>query len=389
MPSIGFDVACGMLYGEQHACSFLSTTRGTKSKEQRSVTDYHWRKAGVTGRVSLMRYVVGGRYASPSSRASDGDGERLTPPVAREGDSARHVFGRGAPTVMSANDVSLEGLDSASVVAMLNRAQIAERTRDFAAQIRAAVLDVYLEFRRKYYQESDPSLEVPPPQSNAVQRNERAVIAHEMLRALQLLPREIQAIVLIRDLLDQLQWETDIHTLTENERSTLHNIAHVFLHGVDGGVQPWYVDWLLQSAQNLQHATDERYYLAFPWQGLLYRRPEELRAFAAAVRSGDVAGIEHEIERMANGLVEVLRDPMNTQSKLAFSGPDGERRHLLFRLKTSAGLALGAYLAVEQINSLLHPRKQTSISSALPPLPESLMEHLKLAPEGTAVQPGS
>ncbi|MGZ3672782.1 MAG: hypothetical protein ACXVCO_00580 [Ktedonobacterales bacterium] len=290
---------------------------------------------------------------------------------------------------MSANDMSPGGIDGTADVAMPNRAQLADQTRDFAARIRAAVLDVYLEFRRTYYHESDPSPEVQPPHSNEVQRNERAVIAHEMLRALQLLPREIQAIVLIRDLLDQLQWETDIHTLTENERSTLHNIAHIFLHGVDGGVQPWYVDWLLQSARNLQYATDERYYLAFPWQGLLYRKPAELEAFEAAVRGGEVAGIEHEIERMANGLMEVLRDPMNTQPKLAFSGPDSERRHLLFRLKTSAGLALGAYLAVEQINSLLHPRKQTSISSALPPLPEALLQHLKLAPEGTAVQPGS
>lgn len=285
--------------------------------------------------------------------------------------------------------MSFESPDSASVVAMPNRAQLADQTRDFAAQVRASVLDVYLEFRRTYYHESDPSLEAPPPKSNEVQRNERAVIAHEMLRALQLLPREIQAIVLIRDLLDQLQWETDIHTLTENERTTLHNIAHVFLHGVNGGVQPWYVEWLLQSAHNLQYATDERYYLAFPWQGLLYRKPEELAAFDAAVRGGDVAGVEHEIQRLATGLIEVLRDPMNTQPKLAFSGPDGERRHLLFRLKTSAGLALGAYLAVEQINSLLHPRKQTSISSALPPLPDSLLQHLKLLPEGTAVQPGS
>lgn len=285
--------------------------------------------------------------------------------------------------------MSPEGFDSASTVAMPNRDQLADQTRDFAAEIRAAVLDVYLEFRRTYYHESNPSLEEPPPYSNEVQRNERAVIAHEMLRALQLLPREIQAIVLIRDLLDQLQWETDIHTLTENERSTLHNLAHIFLHGVDGGLQPWYVEWLLQAAHNLQYATDERYYLAFPWQGLLYRKPHELEAFAAAVRDGDVAGIEQEIQRLANGLIEVLRDPMNTQPKLAFSGPDGERRLLLFRLKTSAGLALGAYLAVEQINSLLHPRKQTTISSALPPLPESLLQHLGLAPEGTAVQPGS
>src|SRR5207302_4209553 len=123
------------------------------------------------------------------------------------------------------------GFDGTSDVAMPNRAQLAGQTRDFAARIRAAVLDVYLEFRRTYYHESDPSVEVQPPHSNEVKRNERAVIAHEMLRALQLLPREIQAIVLIRDLLDQLQWETDIHTLTENERSTLHNIAHIFLHG--------------------------------------------------------------------------------------------------------------------------------------------------------------
>jgi len=44
-----------------------------------------------------------------------------------------------------------------------NPAQLTEQSRDFAAEIYAALSDEYLAFRRHYYHESNPSLETAPP----------------------------------------------------------------------------------------------------------------------------------------------------------------------------------------------------------------------------------
>lgn len=267
-------------------------------------------------------------------------------------------------------------------VAVVTSAQtITEHTRDFAATLYQAVLTAYLAYRRTYYHEANPDLETAPPPNEKPQQTEGAVIAHQMLRALQLLPREIQSIVLIRELLDQLQWEVDIHTLTDYERTGLNNLTRVFLHAIEGGIQPWYVEWLLQSMHNLQHATDPKYYLAFPWHGLFYRSPAELQKFDQAVQKGDLVTIMQEFKQVADSLIAVLHQPLELQPKLAFSGADGERRRTMFRLKTSAGLALGAYLAVEQVQSFLHPRQPNQqLTSVLGPLPQPLLEHLHLIP---------
>jgi hypothetical protein len=147
------------------------------------------------------------------------------------------------------------------------------------------------------------------------------------------------------------------------------------LHGIKGGVQPWYVEWLLASAHNLsQVTTHQEYYMEYPWDGLLYKAPAELAAFDAAVRSGNIPAIRDEIEHLGANLIQVLRDPIRTQPELAFTGPDGERRRLFFNLQTGAALALGALLVAEEVRALLRPRRGAAgkPQSALAELPQPL-----------------
>lgn len=255
-----------------------------------------------------------------------------------------------------------------------NGAQLAERTREVAAHLFAEVSQEYLSFRRHYYHESSPSIETAPPASDEKMQTETARLAQ---RTLQFMPREVHAIPLVRELLDHLQWVHDIHTITERERTTLNNVSLVLLHGVDGGIQAWLVDWMVEAEHRLQAATDRRYYLAFPWQGLLYRPPDQLAAFDAAVGSGDVEGIVREVERLVSGVIAVLRDPLGTQPELVFSGPDGERNKTLFHLKTSAALALGAYLAADQLHNLVQPHQpQPELRSVIQPLPSAIVAHV-------------
>jgi hypothetical protein len=253
-------------------------------------------------------------------------------------------------------------------------ARLAEQTRDFAARLGAAVAEPYLAFRRVYYHEAAPSLATVPPRSDAVQRTETAALAQ---RALRVFPRETRAIPVLREMLDHLQWVVDIHSLTEHERSAIHNTAMTLLHGLQGGIQAWYVEWLLFAAQRLQTATDPRYYLAYPWQALLYRAPDELKRFAADVRAGDIAGIERETQRMADSVIAVLRDPLEAQHRLVFAGPDGEHRKSLYDLKTTAALALGAYLAVDTVRGMLHEaRPATPVLSVIRGLPPEIAAHI-------------
>jgi hypothetical protein len=246
---------------------------------------------------------------------------------------------------MSQNNVPQQG----QPVRLPDPQRLVEQTRDAAARLYTAVAQQYLTFRRDYFHEPEPTLATPPPQSDAVQQTESGKIAD---RALRLMPHAVRDLPLIRELMDHLQWEVDIHTLTSRERISLHNIVLVFLYGTDGGIQPWFVEWLNQQMHSIQSVTHSKYYLAYPWHGLLYRTPDELRAFDTAVSQENILEIEREMERYAGQLITVLRDPLHTQPKLAFSGPHAEERRILFNLKTSAAVALGAYLAVEAVRDL-------------------------------------
>lgn len=229
---------------------------------------------------------------------------------------------------------------------------LAEQTRTWAGQAFPVVARAYLDFRRTYCHEANPTLDTAPPHTSETQRTEAGAIAE---RTLSLVPKSFRNLPLLKDIFGHLQWEVDIHSLTDQERTELHNMAMTYLHGINGGIQPWYVRWVLRVMQALQGIDHPDYYLAFPWQAILYRTPKELAGYAAAVQAGDVTGIEREMARIGDALVEALHAPLEVQPRLCFSGPDGERRRMIFTLKTSAALALGAYLVYDFARDLIEP----------------------------------
>lgn len=275
------------------------------------------------------------------------------------------------PTAQS--DAQTTAMTTASTTAVTRPLTLAEATRSAARQIDDAVAQAYLDFRRTYYHDANPTLDSIPAHNEEVLRTESGTIAEQTLR---FVPRMIRELPLLRDMINHLQWEVDIHSLTEQERIELHNMTMVFLHGIDGGVQPWYVDWVLRVMQALHYVEHPDYYLAFPWQGLLYRSPEELAAFEQAVTNNDVNAIIAEMQRIGNGLVEALHDPLGVQPKLCFSGPNGERNRVVFTLKTSAALALGAYLAYDLARDLLRPDHRQTPVSVIQGFPEALAGHV-------------
>ena len=254
-----------------------------------------------------------------------------------------------------------------------NPTELVEQTRVFADSVFKAVASQYLEFRRDFYHEAQPDLATLPQAHAEVRKAELAMLAESTLR---LVPQAIKSIPLIGGFLEHLQAVADMHSISEDERTALHNLAIGFLHGIRGGIQPWYVEWLLASAHNLSRIRNLDYYLEYPFDGLLYRDPASLSAFDTAVRTGDVAGIRREIEHLAARLIETLRDPVRTQPLLAFSGPDGAHRRFIFNLKTAAGLALVAYLITAEVRLLVHPRQAAVPRSALAPLPTQLSDRV-------------
>lgn len=249
-------------------------------------------------------------------------------------------------------------------------AGLAQATRDRAAELYAAVTRAYLEFRREFYHEDTPDLSRPPSPRAEIRQGELAGVCHSVLH---LVPQAVHSIPLVGGFLEHLEQVADVHSISEQERSELHNMAMLFLHGVRGGVQWWYVEWLLTSAHNLAQIDGTDYYLDHPWDALLYHSPPELRRLDAAVQTGDPTALEGEIERFANRLIKALHDPIGKHSELAFTGPHADRQRQIFQLKTAAALALGAYLIVEQVQQMLHPRRASeSAHRRLAPMPEEM-----------------
>jgi hypothetical protein len=244
---------------------------------------------------------------------------------------------------------------------------LAEQTQGWAAPIFDQVASHYLAFRRVYYHELDPRLSTAPNPHAEIRQADIARLADSSLRVL---PPALRAVPLLGDLLEHLQQVANIHSISERERTALHNLTLVFLHGVRDGIQPWLVEWLLDCTHNLSGVTDPAYFMTFPWDALLYRDPSALAALEGAVRAGDTPAIQREVEQVASALIRVLDDPIALQPELAFTGPDSAHRKRVFGLKTSAALALGAYLAVEEARTVLHPHVPAELPrSALAPLP--------------------
>ena len=252
---------------------------------------------------------------------------------------------------------------------MPNSDGLAEQTKAFAAQVFQAVASAYLAFRREYYHEAQPSLATIPPAHSGIRKAELALFIESILRAT---PQAIKSIPIVGAFLQHLEQVADMHSIAEEERTALHNLTIGFLHGVHGGIQPWYVQWLLVSAQNLSQVKRIDYYLMYPFDGLLYRDPAALASFEAAVRASDIQALQNEIERLATRLIAALQNPVRTQPALAFTGPDGEHRRFVFNLETIAALALAAYLVTAEARHAIHPPHASDPRSALAPLPEPL-----------------
>jgi hypothetical protein len=257
--------------------------------------------------------------------------------------------------------------------ALENAAKVSEperlvsQTIVFARPMFAAVAEAYLQFRRVYYHEHQPSLATIPPAHAGIHQAELARVAESTLRVL---PKVVKSFPILGSFLDHLQEVANLHSITERERTALHNMTITFLHGIKDGIQSWYVEWLLASAHRLSDVTDAHYYLTYPWDALLYLPPTALALLDTAVRTDNTPAIEHEIEQLASRLIKVLRDPIGTQPELAFTGPDGERHKRVFHLKTAVALALGAYLVADEVHTSLHPpTKATALGSVLAPLP--------------------
>ena len=252
-----------------------------------------------------------------------------------------------------------------------NPSVLVEQTRAFADGAFHAVASAYLAFRREYYHEPQPSLATLPPAHDQIRKADLAILAESSLR---LVPQAVKSVPVVGGFVRHLQRVADIHSIAEEERTALHTLASGFLRGMRGGIQPWYVEWLLASAHNLSQIDDLDYYLEFPFDGLLYRDPAALAAFDRAARQGDIAALRREIQQLADRLIAALRDPVGAQPILAFTGPDGEHRQLVFNLETTAALALLAYLVTAEVRLLVHPRQPPAHRSALAALPAQLTQ---------------
>jgi hypothetical protein len=249
----------------------------------------------------------------------------------------------------------------------------ARQTPDFAATLFAEVKEAYLTFRQQYYYEEYPSLTTPPPVHADIRQSELAVLAENTLR---LVPKSVQSLPLVGGLLEHLEEVANIHTISETERTALHNMTVTFLYGIQGGIQPWYLTWLSVTAHNLARITDPHYFMRFPWDACVYLEADELSVFDTAVRRGNTKEIQRCLRQIADRLIEALHDPVEAEAKFAFSGPIGERQKAYFHLRTAAAIALGAYLVTTEARSLLTKQAGRGEShSVQAPLPEEIAAH--------------
>jgi hypothetical protein len=243
---------------------------------------------------------------------------------------------------------------SNALATLTNGPQLTEQSRPVAQQLYDNVSTTYLQFRRTFFHESDPTLSTDPPLHPPAQQSETAKLAEGAIR---IIPSAVKGVPLVGDIVQHLQRVVEIHTLTENELLSLHNITMVFLYGVRDGIQPWYVAYLNDAAHQLAAEAHPDYFFAFSFHGLFYETPEDLVKFDIALRQGDVATMEAYVQHIGSNLVHVLHDPYKGQEDLSFAGPDGERRKTIFNLKTTAGLAIGGYLGLEAVRALISPHK--------------------------------
>lgn len=271
-------------------------------------------------------------------------------------------------------NTAIIGNDGASAAPQSRLSGLATATREPAKRLFTDVATAYLEFRRRFYHEEQPSLVTPPPANTEIHQAELARLAESTLR---LLPQAVKTIPVVGGTLEHLQQVADLHTISERERTALHTMAIVFLRGVVDGIQPWYAEWVLAAANSLDRLSTPSYYITHPWDALLYKEPAQLAAFERAIETDDYDAIERSMEQLGDRLIDVLGDPIGQHAELAFTGPEAEHRHTMFNLKTSAALALGAYFLASQVHSLIEPRHPVvDDHSVLPPHPDEAQVRL-------------
>jgi len=248
------------------------------------------------------------------------------------------------------------------------------RTRETAAKLHATLSEAYLGFRHTYYHEDAPTLAMLPPAHAEIHQAELARLAESVLRVM---PPAVKSLAIFGGLIEHLQNVANLHSVSERERTALHNLTTVVLDGLTDGIQPWFIAWRLETARRLSTVADGAYYLTFPWEALLYLDSAELADLEEAARRGNVPELECDARRLAQRLIGVLHDPIGAQPDLIFVGPDADRQRLRFHLKTVVALGLAVYLVFAQARRLFNPpRPQPVPTSTLPPVPEHVQAHL-------------
>lgn len=205
----------------------------------------------------------------------------------------------------------------------------------------------------------------------------QAELARMSESILRVMPPAVKSLPIVGGLVEHLRHVANLHSISERERTALHNLTMVVLDGLTDGIQPWFVTWRLDTARRLSNVPDGEHYLAFPWESLLYLAPAELARLEDAARDGNVPVIEREMRRLSDRLIGVLRDPIGSQPDLVFVGPDADRQRLRFHLKTTVALTLAISIVFEEARRLFNPpRTRTAPSSALPPVPAHVQAHL-------------
>jgi hypothetical protein len=206
-----------------------------------------------------------------------------------------------------------------------------------------------------------------------VRHNELAVLAENTLR---LVTPAVRSLPILGGLLEHLEEVVNIHTISETERTDLHNLTVTFLYGIQGGIQPWFMEWYLTTAKHLLEVSDEHYFMRFPWDACLYLDAQELAELEVAVRQGNNREIGRFVHKVADQLLEALHDPVKAEAEFAFTGPDADRRKTMFELKTAVAIALVLYVVSSGARALLSDHKpKAAPQSVRAPLPAEIAAH--------------
>ena len=167
----------------------------------------------------------------------------------------------------------------------------------------------YLQFRRTYYHGSSRAsrqrrCEYRGPQSRG------RILAENTLKVL---PNAVKTRPVISGIIEHLQQVADLNSISEAERSTLHNMTMAFLYGMKDGVQPWYVAMDpgfcpashqsgIQAISCPTHGTNASIRRRTHWRNLSWPYATAMSP-ASSRRCGDRRASDHRARRSGRGTV--------------------------------------------------------------------------------------